>query len=322
MYGWEAIQLALREELSRDERVVLMGEDIAEYGGAFKVTRRMAGEFGPKRIVNTPISENSVVGVAAGAAMLGMRPVVEIMFADFALLAFDQLANHAAKFHYMYAGQVKVPLTVRLPSGGYRGYGPTHSQCVEGLFQGVPGLKIVAPSSPREARALLKSAIRDDDPVLFVEHKLLYGMREAVPAAEELAPIGRARVARAGTDLTIAAHGHMVTLALRAADELAREGVRAEVLDLRTLRPLDAAAVLESVGRTQHLVTVEEGVLAGGIGAEVAALVAEKAVTSLDGPIVRVGAADCPVPASRVLEDAVLPSAARIVAAARRALDR
>jgi pyruvate dehydrogenase E1 component beta subunit len=321
MYGWEAIQLALREELNRDERVILMGEDIAEYGGAFKVTRRMSSEFGPRRIVNTPISENSVVGVAVGAAMLGLRPVVEIMFADFVLLAFDQLANGAAKFHYMYAGQVKVPLTVRLPSGGYRGYGPTHSQCVEGLFQGVPGLKIVAPSSPREARALLKSAIRDDDPVLFVEHKLLYGMREAVPAAEELVPIGRARVARPGADLTIAAHGYQVTLALRAAEQLAKDGVNAEVLDLRTLRPLDEAAILESVGRTQHLVTVEEGALPGGIGAEVAALVAEKAIGSLDGPIVRVGAADCPVPASRILEDAVLPSAAKIVAAARRAME-
>ena len=320
MYGWEAIQLALRQALARDERVILLGEDIAEYGGAFKVTRRMADEFGPRRVVNTPISENSVVGAAVGAAVLGLRPVVEIMFMDFALLAFDQLANGAAKFHYQYAGQLRVPLTVRLPAGGYRGYGPTHSQCLEGLFQGVPGLKIVAPSSPRQARALLAAAIRDDDPVLFVEHKLLYGMRELVPAAEELIPIGRARVARPGSDLTITAHGYMVALALRAAELLAAEGLDAEVLDLRTLKPLDEPAILESVARTQHLVTVEEGTLAGGIGAEVAALVAEKAVGYLDGPVVRVGALDSPVPASRPLEDAVLPSAAKIIAAAKRAL--
>jgi len=320
IYGWEAIQLALREELGRDERVIMLGEDIAEYGGAFKVTRKMADEFGPRRVVNTPISENSTVGAAVGAAMLGMRPVVEIMFMDFVLLAFDQIANHAAKFHHMYAGQVRVPLTVRLPAGGYRGYGPTHSQCVEAYFQGVPGLKIVAPSGPRQARALLKAAIRDDDPVLFVEHKLLYGMREAVPEAEELAPIGQARTARAGSDLTITAHGHMVTLALRAAEMLAAEGVSAEVLDLRSLKPLDEEAILESVGRTQHLVTVEEGALPGGIGAEVAALVAEKAIGYLDGPVVRVGALDSPIPAARPLEDAVLPSAAKIAAAARRAL--
>ena len=320
MYGWEAIQLALREELARDERVILLGEDIAEYGGAFKVTRKMAEGFGPRRVVNTPISENSVVGLAVGAAMLGMRPVVEIMFMDFVLLAFDQLANHAAKFHYQYAGQLRVPLVVRLPAGGYRGYGPTHSQCLEAYFQGVPGLKIVCPSSPRQARALLAAAIRDDDPVLYVEHKLLYGMREAVPAAGELAPIGKARLVRPGSDLTITAHGYMVTLALRAAELLAAEGTSAEVLDLRTLKPLDEAAVLESVGRTQHLVTVEEGALPGGIGAEVAALVAEKAIGYLDGPVVRVGALDSPIPAARPLEDAVLPSAAKIAAAARRAL--
>ena len=320
MYGWEAIQLALRQALARDERVILLGEDIAEYGGAFKVTRRMADEFGPRRVVNTPISENSVVGAAVGAAMLGLRPVVEIMFMDFVLLAFDQLANHAAKFHYQYAGQLRVPLTVRLPAGGYRGYGPTHSQSLEGLFQGVPGLKIVAPGSPRQARALLAAAIRDDDPVLFVEHKLLYGMRELVPAAEELIPIGRARLARPGSDLTITAHGYMVALAERAAELLAAEGISAEILDLRTLKPLDEPAILESVARTQHLVTVEEGTLAGGIGAEVAALVAEKAIGYLDGPVVRVGALDSPIPASRPLEDAVLPSAAKIAAAARRAL--
>ncbi len=320
IYGWEAIQRALREELERDEKVILLGEDIAEYGGAFKVTRKMAADCGVDRVMNTPISENSIVGVASGAAMLGMRPVVEMMFADFTLLAFDQLANQAAKFHYMYAGQVSVPLTVRMPTGGYRGYGPTHSQCVEGLFQGVPGLKIVAPSSPRDARALLKAAIRDEDPVLFIEHKLLYGAREFVPHAEEVAPIGKACVAREGSDVTIAAHGYMVTLAKLAAEALEKDGVSAEVLDLRTLKPLDEAAILASVSKTMHLVTVEEGWTAGGIGAEVAARVAEKAIGYLDGPVVRVGALDSPIPAARPLEDAVLPNPAKIVAAVKRAL--
>jgi pyruvate/2-oxoglutarate/acetoin dehydrogenase E1 component/TPP-dependent pyruvate/acetoin dehydrogenase alpha subunit len=320
IYGWEAVQRALREELDRDAQVILLGEDIAEYGGAFKVTRNMAADYGPERVINTPISENSIVGLAAGAAMLGLRPVVEMMFADFALLAYDQLANHAAKFHYMYAGQVNVPVTVRMPTGGYRGYGPTHSQCVEGLFQGVPGLKIVAPSTPREARALLKAAIRDDDPVLFIEHKLLYGARGPVPRGEEVAPIGRARVVRTGGDVTLVAHGYMVTAAERAAEALAAEGVSAEVLDLRTLKPLDEETVLESVARTMHLVTVEEGWTAGGFGAEVAARVAEKGIACLDGPIVRVGTPDSPIPASRPLEDAVLPNPAKIVAAAKRAL--
>jgi pyruvate/2-oxoglutarate/acetoin dehydrogenase E1 component/TPP-dependent pyruvate/acetoin dehydrogenase alpha subunit len=321
LYGWEAIQRALREELESDEHVILMGEDIAEYGGAFKVTRKMAADHGAERVLNTPISENSIVGVAAGAAMLGLRPVVEMMFADFTLLAYDQLANHAAKFHYMYAGQVNVPLTVRMPTGGYRGYGPTHSQSVEGLFLGVPGLKIVAPSTPREARALLRAAIRDEDPVLFVEHKLLYGARGLVPVAEEIAPIGKARVVRAGSDLTITAHAYMVTVAERAAAALAGEGISAEVLDLRTIKPLDEEAVLESVSRTMHLVTVEEGPGGGGVGAEVAARVAEKAVGYLDGPIVRVSALDSPIPAARELEDAVLPNPAKVVAAARRALN-
>ncbi len=320
LYGWEAIQLALREELQADPAVILMGEDISEYGGAFKLTRGMLKDFGAGRIINTPISENSVVGVGAGAAMLGMRPVLEMMFADFSLLAFDQIANHAAKFHYMYAGQVKVPLTVRMPSGGYRGYGPTHSQCLEGLFQGVPGLKIVAPSSPRNARALLRAAIRDDNPILFIEHKLIYGQRQLVPVAGEIAQLGQARIARAGSDVSIFAHGYMVTLALRAAEVLSEGGINVEVLDLQTIKPLDHNSILESLSRTMHAVTLEEGWTAGGVGAEVSAFIAENGIEFLDGPIVRVGALDTPIPASRTLENAVLPSPARIIQAVRKAL--
>jgi 2-oxoisovalerate dehydrogenase E1 component len=320
LYGWEAIQLALREELQADPNVILMGEDISEYGGAFKLTRGMLKDFGDGRIINTPISENSIVGVGAGAAMLGMRPVLEMMFADFTLLAFDQIANHAAKFHYMYAGQVNVPLTVRMPTGGYRGYGPTHSQCLEGLFQGVPGLKIVAPSSPRNARALLRAAIRDDNPVLFIEHKLIYGQRELVPVAGEIAQLGQARIARAGSDLSIFAHGYMVTLALRAAEVLSEGGINVEVLDLQTIKPLDHSSILESLSRTMHAVTVEEGWTAGGVGAEVSAFIAENGIEYLDGPVVRVGALDTPIPASRTLENAVLPNPAKIIKAVHKAL--
>jgi len=321
-YGWQAVNAALAEALERDGRVLLLGQDIAGYGGAFKVTRGLAERFGEERVVNAPISENSLVGACAGAALVGLRPVIEMMFMDFVLLAFDQIANHAAKFHYMYGLDARVPLVIRCPAGGYRGYGPTHSQSLEALFQGVAGLKIVCPGRVRDIRGLLAAAILDDDPVLFVEHKLLYGARGPVSAESEVIPLGRARVARAGRDLTITAHGYMVELALRAAGALAAEGVETEVVDLRTIKPLDEGAILESIRRTQRLVTVEEGARAGGIGAEVASLASESAMLDLDGPVVRVGAPDAPIPAARVLEDAVLPSVADIIAAARRALGR
>jgi len=316
----EAIRLALREELARDASVFLLGEDIGAYGGAFGVTKGLLEEFGPQRVVETPISENSFVGLAVGAAILGLRPVVEIMFMDFITLAADQIINHAAKLHYAYNGQVNVPLVIRAPAGGRRGYGPSHSQCLEALFLSVPGLKIVAPHSPAQARGLLKSAIRDDNPVLFIEHKLLYGRRGPVHEDEEgLVPIGRAEVVQAGSDVTLVSYGHMLDVCAQALAAEAQE-ISAEVINLLSLKPLDLETVAASVERTGRLVVAEEGVRFGGVGAEVAAAVAERCVEYLDGPIVRVGAADAPVPASRPLEDAVLPGPADVASALRRSL--
>jgi len=325
--GWretsysEALRQALVEELERDERVFLLGEDLGVYDGAFKVTRGLLARFGPERVRDTPISEAAIVAAAAGAALAGRRPVAELMFMDFLFLALDALANGAAKFHHVYAGQLAVPLVVRMPAGGYRGYGATHSQSLEARLLGIPGLKVVAPATPREARGLLKSAIRDDDPVVVVEHKLLYAEKGLVPEAEELVPLGRARLVRPGKDLTLVAHSYMVKLALAAAEALAAGGIEAEVLDLRSLVPLDVAAIAASAARTGRLVTVEEGVTEGGIGAEVAAAVQELAFGYLEAPILRVGARALPLPAAADQERAVLPGVAEIVAAARRVME-
>jgi len=314
----EAIRTALVEELDRDEKVFLLGEDVGVYQGAFKVTRGLLKRYGPERIRDCPISEEAIVAAASGAALVGMRPVAEIMFMDFIMLALDALANGAAKFHHMYAGQFKVPLVLRTPAGGYRGYGQTHSQSLEALLLSIPGLKVVAPATPREARGLLKSAVRDDDPVVFIEHKLLYAEKGPVPQAEELIPLGRARIVRPGKDLTITAHSYMVKLALAAAEALEKESLSAEVIDLRTLRPLDAETITKSASRTGRLVTVEEGPRSGGVGAEVAALAQEHAFGYLDAPIIRVAAREVPIPAAADQERAVLPAVADIVAAARR----
>jgi 2-oxoisovalerate dehydrogenase E1 component len=312
----EALALALREEMERDERVFLWGEDIGNYDGAFKVTRGFLKEFGPERVIDAPISENAIVGVATGAALAGLRPVAEIMFMDFVLLALDQLGNHAAKLRYLFGEQARVPLVVRTPAGGYRGYGATHSQSLQALVCHMPGLKVVAPSTPREARGMLKSAIRDDDPVVFVEHKLLYGEKGLVPEAEELVPLGRANVAREGKDVTIVAHSYMTKLALEAADALAEAGADAEVVDLRSLKPLDWETVVASAKKTQRVVVVEEGHRFCGVGAEVAAELGERAFGYLDAPVVRVAAADFPIPTGPEMERAVLPSGQDIIRAA------
>jgi len=308
----EAVRTALVEEMERDERVILLGEDIALYGGAFRVTRDLVKRFGPERVINTPISENSFVGVAIGAAMTGMRPVVEIMFMDFIALAMDQLTNHAAKLHYIYGGQVSVPMVVRAPAGAGRGYGASHSQSLEAWFVHTPGLKVVAPATPRDARALLKAAIRDPNPVLFIENKLLYGTRGQVPEGEDVGELGRAAVVREGEDLTLVAYSRMTALALEAAEELAQEGIECQVVDLRTLVPLDEGTILESVGKTSRAVIIEEDTRRGGVGAEVAALIAEKAFGSLDSPIRRVACEDVPIPCSPALEREVLPSVEKI----------
>jgi pyruvate dehydrogenase E1 component beta subunit len=313
----EALGQALREELARDERVFLMGEDIGVFGGAFKVTEGLLEEFGEKRVRDTPISENTIVGMGVGAAMAGLRPVVELMTINFALLAFDQIVNHAAHIHYMFGGQATVPLVVRMPQGAGHQLGPTHSHCLESLFLHVPGLLVAAPATAADAKGLLKTAIRDQNPVVFIEHEALYGVRGEVPDGEQLVHFGEARVAREGSDVTLVGVSRMAVTAERAADTLAEQhGVQAEVIDPRTLRPLDLDAILRSVARTNRCVVVEEGWPHGGVGANLAALISEQAFDDLDAPVERVTGADVPMPYSKPLEDVAYPHERQIVAAA------
>lgn len=319
---WQGVQEALREEMMRDPHVFLMGEDIGVYGGAFGATRGLLAEFGPERVRNTPISEATIVGAGIGAALTGMRPVVEIMFMDFVTLAMDQIANHAAKFRYMYGEQARVPLVIRTPAGGGRSYGATHSQSLEAWFLHVPGLKVIAPATPADVKGLLKSAIRDDNPVLCVEHKRLYAVAGPVPDGDVTVPIGQAMIRREGEDLTLAAYSYYVGIALQAAEALVRHGINAEVVDLRTLAPLDTETVLDSVRKTGRLICIEEGARTGGVGAEVAARVAEGAYEYLDAPIRRIAAPDIPIPFSPVLEEAALPKLDDIVQTALDLLQR
>lgn len=312
-----ALNQALDEELARDPAVFLMGEDIGAYGGAFGVSRGLLAKYGPERIRETPISENTFVGIGVGAAALGMRPVVEIMFMDFLALALDQLLNSAAKLHYMYDGQVRVPLVVRTPGGAKGGYGASHSQTLTQLVVGIPGLQVVAPSSPAAAKGLLKSAIRADNPVIFIENKRLYGMRGQVPDGELLLPLDRAVVAAPGDQVTLVAYSSMVPECLMARERLAAEGISCEVVDLVSLRPLDMATVLGSLEKTRKIVLVEEGPVAGGVMAEVGARIATEGLFLLDAPVARVGAAECPIPSGGALEKMVLPSAADVMAAVR-----
>ncbi len=319
----EALGAALAEEMRRDENVMLMGEDIGVFGGAFKVTDGLLAEFGEQRVRDTPISENTIVGVGVGAAMTGLRPVVELMTINFSLLAFDQIVNHAAHIHYMFAGQVNVPLVVRMPQGAGHQLGPTHSHCLEAMFLHVPGLLVAVPATAADAKGLLKSAIRDENPVIFIEHESLYGVRGQVPDEEEhLVPFGRARIARQGSDVTIVGVSRMAVTAERAAETLASgHGVQAEVIDPRTLRPLDLDSILASVRKTNRCVIVEEGWPHGGVGANLAALIGEQAFDYLDAPIQRVSGADVPMPYSKPLEDIAYPHEPQIVAAALSALN-
>jgi len=314
----DALNAALREELRRDERVLLMGEDIGVFGGAFKVTAGLLEEFGERRVRDTPISENTIVGMGVGAAMAGLRPVVELMTINFALLAFDQIVNHAAHIHYMFGGQARVPLVVRMPQGAGHQLGPTHSHCLEALFLHVPGLLVAVPATAADAKGLLKTAIRDENPVIFIEHESLYGVREEVPDDEDLlVDFGRARIVREGGDVTIVGVSRMARTAGRAAATLAEEhGLQAEVIDPRTLRPLDLDTILQSVRKTSRCVIVEEGWPHGGVGANLAALIAEQAFDFLDAPVERVSGADVPMPYSQPLEDIAYPHEAQVVQAA------
>jgi pyruvate/2-oxoglutarate/acetoin dehydrogenase E1 component len=313
----EALREALRLEMQRDPRVLVMGEDIAEHGGAFQVTAGLLAEFGPDRIRQTPISEIGIVGAGVGAALTGLRPVVELMYIDFSGLAIDQIVNQAAQNRFMFGGQARVPLVVRTQGGSGRGNAAQHSKSLEAWFTHVAGLKVVMPATPADAKGLLAAAIRDDDPVMFIEHKLLYRTKGPVPSGEHLVPLGKADVKRVGRDLTIVTWSREVLFALEAAETLAREGIEAEVIDLRTLVPLDREAILASVRRTRRLLVVHEAILRGGYGGEIAALVAEEAFDDLDAPPRRLAGVETPIPYAAHLERGVVPQVEDIVRVAR-----
>ena len=316
----DAIAQALREEMRRDRSVIVMGEDIGVFGGAFKVTRGLLKEFGEERVFDTPISESGFSGAACGAAIEGFRPVVEFQFADFIACAFDQIVNYAAKNYYRWG--IPVPVVFRGPSGGgFRG-GPYHSQNPEAWFTHVPGLKVVQPATPYDAKGLLKAAIRDNNPVIYFEHKHLYRrIKEDVPEEDYVVPLGQADVKRAGSDLTIVTYGAMVHESLAVADRLAQRGVECEVIDLRSLCPLDKDTFLASVRKTSRALVVHEAHLTGGFGGEVAAIIAQEAFDALDAPVTRVAALDVPSPFAGPLEDAMLPTEEKIYAAAREVIE-
>jgi 2-oxoisovalerate dehydrogenase E1 component beta subunit len=312
----EAIRQGLWEEMERDPDVFLLGEDIGVYGGAFKITAGMLDHFGERRVVDTPISEAAIVGAAIGAGLMGLRPVAEMQFADFITCGYDQIVNFAAKCRYRWGAAV--PIVIRAPSGGGIHGGPFHSQNPEAWFTHAPGLKVVAPATATDAKGLIKAAIRDNDPVIFFEHKALYRrIKEDVPEGDWTVPIGKAAVVRAGTDLSIITYGAMVHVAREAAETLAAENISVEIADLRTLAPLDEDTVLESVRKTSKVLLLHEATMTGGIAGELAARISEKAFDSLDGPIVRVTAPDTPVPYSPPLEEAFLPNAAKVAERAR-----
>ena len=309
----EAILEATAEEMARDDSVIVMGEDVGIYGGGFGVTEGLIETYGPERVRNTPVSETAFVGTAVGAAATGMRPVVELMFSDFMSVCWDQIMNEAAKFHYMYAGNVNVPLVIRTASGGGTGAASQHSQSLEAMYCHVPGLKVVVPSTPYDAKGMMKSAVRCNDPVIFLEQKLLYGTKGEVPDGEYTVPIGKAAVRRDGSDLTLISYGRMVQKCLDAAEQLAEKGISAEVLDLRTLSPLDSDAVLSSVRKTGRAVIVHEAVQFAGFGGEISAMIMEQAFDALKAPVRRVGAAFCPIPCAPAMETNVLPDTDRIL---------
>lgn len=315
-----AINQAIADAMDSDASVIVFGEDVGEAGGSFGATRGLRDRFGPGRVLDTPISEAAIAGAAVGAALSGLRPVVEIMFMDFTTLVMDALVNQAAKARFMFGGQSSVPMVLRTPHGGGLGAGPQHSQCLEAWFAHVPGLKVVCPSDPASAYGLMRSAIADPDPVIVVENKALYGMKADVTEPLAAIPIGKAATVRTGRDATIVTYGSTVRTALLAADALASEGVEAEVIDLRSLQPWDEAAVLASLSRTHRLVVVHEAVEAFGVGAEIVARMADVGFDELDGPIVRVGAPFMPIPFSKALETAYMPSAEAVAQAVRRTL--
>lgn len=316
----DALNQALREELQRDPKVFLMGEEVGVYQGAYKVSRGLLQEFGNRRIIDTPITEEGFAGVGVGAAMAGLRPIIELMTWNFSLVAIDQIVNGAAKMLYMSGGQFKIPMVFRGPGGAAHQLAAQHSQSLESWYAHVPGLKVVAPSTPYDAKGLLKTAIRDDDPVIFIEGETLYGSKGEVPEDEYLIPLGVADIKREGTDVTIVAWSKMAMVALKAADMLAAEGVSCEVIDPRTLRPLDEAPIIASVQKTNRCVILEEGWEYAGIGAQLAYIIHRDAFSDLDAPVTRVTGEDVPMPYAKNLEHMAMPSAARVVQAVKEVL--
>lgn len=314
----EAVREALTQEMERDETVFLIGEDIGAYGGAFQVTHGMLDKFGPERILDTPITELGIAGAAVGAALVGMRPVAEIMFMDFVTLASDQLVNQAAKLRYMFGGNAAVPLVLRTPAGSGTGGSAQHSQSLENWFVHIPGLKVVMPSTPYDAKGLLIASIRDNNPVIYIEHKLLYKMKGHVPEESYTIPLGSAEVKREGRDMTIVATSIMVNRSLEAAEQLSGEGIEVEVIDPRTLKPLDKDTIIKSVTKTGRLLIVHEAAKTGGFGSELSAIIAEsEAFGYLDAPIIRLAGRDIPIPYNRTLEYHTVPQVENIVKKAR-----
>lgn len=316
----EAISQALWEEMERDDRVFILGEEVGVWGGTYAVTKGFYDHFGPERVRDTPIAEAVIVGAANGAAMGGLRPVAELMTINFAFLAMDQIVNHSAKLRDMFGGQFNIPLVIRAVGGGGRQLGATHSQTPDVVFAHFPGLKVVAPGTPQDAKGLLKTAIRSEDPVMFIEHATLYQTRGEVPEGEVLEPIGVAKVQRLGDDVTIVTYSKMLQVSMAAADQLAQEGIEAEIVDLRSLRPLDLAPALESIRRTNRAVVVEEGWLSYGVGAEVCARLYEQGFDYLDAPIRRVAQEEVPLPYNRTLEQMALPQIEDVIVAVKEVL--
>jgi pyruvate dehydrogenase E1 component beta subunit len=310
----EALNRALFEEMERDPLVFIMGETIGERGGSYKVTEGLLKRFGPQRVVDTPIAEASFTGMAVGAALIGCRPVVEILFIDFAMLVMDQIVNQAAKYHFISGGQGRVPLVLRTQGGAGNGLAAQHSQSLEALFYHIPGLKVVMPATPRDACGLLKAAIRDDDPVIFIEHKLLYMTRGEVPDGEFLVPLGQAEIKRPGRDLTLVTYSRMTLICLEAAAALEKEGISVEVVDLRSLVPLDKATILESARRTGRVIVVHEAARRGGVGGDIAAMIMEEAYDDLDGPVVRIAGRNTPIPYNLNIEKVCVPSVEDVIA--------
>jgi len=309
----EALNRALFEEMERDPLVFVMGETIGERGGSYKVTEGLLKRFGPRRVVDTPIAEASFTGMAVGAALIGCRPVVEILFIDFAMLVMDQIVNQAAKYHFISGGQGRVPLVLRTQGGAGNGLAAQHSQSLEALFYHVPGLKVVMPATPRDACGLLKAAIRDDDPVIFIEHKLLYMTKGEVPEGETLVPLGKAEIKNPGRDVTLVTYSRMTLTCLEAAGALEKEGISVEVVDLRSLVPLDKQTILESVRRTGRAAVVHEAPRRGGVGGDIAAMIMEEAYDDLDGPVVRIAGRNTPIPYNLNIEKVCVPSVEDVI---------